>query len=86
MKLKLPIFFNTDETTTLKESGIDYEIEENDIRFVVFYHIDAIAPHLKDGRKYTTVYSCGDCFICNKPISEIEEMIDRAIHHESIMC
>ena len=86
MKLKLPIFFNTDETTTLKESGINYDIEKNDIRFVIFYRIDAIAPYLKDRRKYTTIFSCGDCFICNKPISEIEELIDHAIKHEFIMC
>jgi len=86
MKLKLPIFFNTDETTTLKDSGIDYDIEENDIRFVIFYRIDAIAPYLDKGKHYTQISLGGDVWICPKPMEKVEELIDRAIKHEFIMC
>jgi len=86
MKLKLPIYFNTDETTTLKETGIDYDIEENDIRPVIFYHIDAIAPYLEGGKKYTQISLGGDVWICNKPIEKVEEMIDHAMNREFIMC
>lgn len=42
MRLKLPIYYNTEETDHLFEGGIDADLSKCEIRQVIFYRIDSI--------------------------------------------
>jgi len=83
-KLKLPIFFNNDDTSKKKDLGIETpEMSEFDIREVTFYSISAIAPAKGEGGtyddelKYSIVYvPNGDYFLCCLPITDLEPMVD----------
>jgi hypothetical protein len=73
--LKLPIFYNTDETSALDKMGVDFPLEDCQIRTVIFYHIAAISPYLDGKKEYTYIHSNGDKFICPKPLKEVEALI-----------
>ena len=83
MKVKLPIFFNTEETNLLEDLGIENknteadEFDEYEKRDLIFYSITAIFKYLGED-KYTTILSNSDKFICCLPIEKVEKLIDDA--------
>lgn len=77
MKVKLPILFETEETQTLKDVGIEPSLEDNEINIITFYNINAISKYMEDD-DYTNIYSNGMCFICNLRLDEVEEIIDKS--------
>lgn len=76
MKLKLPVFFHTDETANEFELGVKYNITECEVRQVVFYDITAIAPFFKDGKEFCTIHTPSGSFIARRLMSEVEKLID----------
>jgi hypothetical protein len=76
MKINLPIFFHTDNTSDLLNLSIDYKLSDCEIRQVTFYVINAIAPYIEDGKVYTTIHSNGDNFVCPLNIKEVEKIIN----------
>lgn len=83
MKIKLPIFHNTDTECTLKDLGIEShtELSEKERRDIIFYHINGISEYIdveKSGNQfnYTSIHSNGGEYICPLPIDEVEKIID----------
>lgn len=75
MRIKLPIFFFNDETEKLSDLEINYDLRKSDIREVIFFNIDAIAPCENCGKTYSQIYTSGDVFICQKTIIEVERLM-----------
>jgi hypothetical protein len=76
MKLKLPIYFFTEELIPGSKVVLDEECQELDI---TFYTIDGILPYLnEDGSIFTMIYSCATQFVCPLSPKEVEHLIDRA--------
>ena len=79
MRLRLPIFYNTEETDHLSEGGIDADLSKCEIRQVIFYRIDSICPHYKDykptGR--TLIRSGYSDFICALPVEEVDKLVTK---------
>lgn len=80
MKLTLPILYNTDETQTLRDSGIDYNLEKCTPINVTFYQITAIKRYVdKDTKKvYTTIFANGTEFTTTLHPAKVEKLIDDA--------
>jgi hypothetical protein len=76
--VKLPIYYNTESTTTLSELGIDYNIEDCDTREVIFFQINAIGRYIENDIEGTTIYANGDDLyqFHKKWITEIEDNIN----------
>lgn len=73
-KVKLPIFF-LNKTTELKEAtGIEYDLDENDVRDILFFNIEAISEYSNDDR-YSTIYACGTSFVCAWPMNKLEKVL-----------
>jgi hypothetical protein len=80
MKVKLPIFWHTDESALFSELGIDKDENENEFqdcieRELIFYNITAIYKYLGLDI-YTTIIAGGEKYICTLPIKEVEALID----------
>lgn len=76
LKLTLPILFHTDNTSTLKNVGIDYELEDCETREITFLHINAIAPYKEKGKEYTSIFTNGTEFICVMKVDEVLEKLN----------
>lgn len=77
--IELPIFHHTDESHTLKDCGIDYSIQDCEIRQITFYHISAISPYKEGDKEYGCVHSNGQEFICKWDYETTKRLI-----HENI--
>jgi len=76
MEIELEIFFNTEETSTLKDLDIEYSLEAAEIRKVTFYNINGIAPYFdKDNTEYCSILSNGSEFMCNMKYPELKKLI-----------
>ena len=81
--LELPIFHHTDSTAQAKELGLDYDIEDTQIRPVTFYHINAVSPYsesLEDinNPQLSAIHSNGTEYICPIPYEKLLAKIDEA--------
>ncbi len=64
MILELPIYHHTDGTRTLKGLGLDYQIEDCEIRPITFYHIDAISPYIDNSKEYGSIHTNDSEYTC----------------------
>ena len=81
VSIKLPIFFKTDESHAAEISGKSYSLETHCAkRKIIFYNINAIGPYVEEGtdKRYTSVFSNGDEFICPLSVKEVELIIYEA--------
>lgn len=83
-KVKLPIYWYSEEDGLLADLGIDKKREEDADEFdgavfreLVFYNINAIYKYL-DKEEHTVILSNGEKFICPWPINKVEKLIDDA--------
>jgi len=81
MNLKLPVYYNTSESTKLSELGIkpNYIMRDYETRLIAFYHINAvsIAYDEADGnREYSIIHSNGDTFHCPMTALQVDELIE----------
>lgn len=75
MGIELPILFHTDQTTTFKEVGIDYELSECEVRKMLFININAVSKYLDGGKWYSQIHSNGDSFICTYTYDKVIELL-----------
>lgn len=75
MILKLPIYHHTDGTRALKGLGLDYQIEDCDIRPITFYHINAVSPYFDNGKEYSSVHTNDSEYTCPMTYKDIQEAI-----------
>lgn len=81
MRIKLPIYYNTEETDHLSEGGIDSDLSKCDVREVIFYRIDLIVQYFKDYKQtdHSLIYSGGISFICVFPLWKVDKLIKKEI-------
>jgi len=62
----LPIYFHTNDTTSLRELGIAYKLSDCEIRQMEFFTIGAISDYVDDSidEKLTSIFTNGYEFIC----------------------
>ncbi len=79
MRIKLPIYYNTEETDHLSEGGIDADLSKCDVREVIFYRIDSIVQYFKDYKPtdHTLINSGDGEFICVLPLWRVDELIKK---------
>jgi hypothetical protein len=81
MKIILPVYFQTEETESLKDLGLpEPDVSDYDVRDGVFYNIDAIVPYV-DAQDVvrTEVFAGSHNFICPMSPKEVEALIDEAM-------
>jgi hypothetical protein len=76
-KIKLPIFFNTEETYQKEELGIETSLEEAELKHTTFYSIDVITPYIENDNEYCKIYAGGSEFICSLPVKEVEKLVEK---------
>lgn len=69
--ITLPIYYDTDETSTLERMGVDTPVTAGEIRHVTFYTIDAIAPYIDGEIKCCSIFIGGERFICSQTHEEV---------------
>lgn len=74
----IPIYYNTEDTIRLSDLDIDYNIEDCDIRDVIFLHINAIGRYIEDDIEGTTIYANGCEFISPLKINEVKELYEQS--------
>jgi hypothetical protein len=82
--IRLPIYFDNDNTTKLRDCGIDYDLNKCDIKEVIFYNIDCLEPRNEGG---TFIYSGGDRFLSNLGMEQLNNIIlNERISKSRIIC
>lgn len=87
MKIILPVYYNTSESTKLSELGIkpNYAMRDYETRLILFYNINAIsiAYDEADGnREYCIIHSNGDTFHCPMLALQVEALIDEQLNSD----
>lgn len=77
--IELEIFFNNDDTVTLDRLDLPVRWCDYDVRKVTFFNIDAISPHIEEGRSYSKVHCGGDMFLCNMDYDLLVQKIKNKI-------
>lgn len=77
MEVDIEIFYHSDETAALKDSGVDYSILECDTKIMTFYDIACLVPYQdeKSGEWFCKIFSGGESFIATKSGEEIKKII-----------
>lgn len=81
LKVKLPIYYHTDESSLLDDLGIEQEdsFEKMEVREMIFYNINAIAKYIENEKEVACrIFSNGDAFLCKLLFEEVEKIIDHA--------
>ena len=76
MKITLPVLFPSDETRELDALGLTTDYDQHEHRPFIFYQINGLVEYRAQGKKYTTILSNGDTYICPLPIAEVEAKVD----------
>lgn len=80
MKLKIPVFWHTEESAQKEELGIDTPITDADIRYVTFYTIDSVTDYVdSDTFKCTQFYCHGILYVTPLSREELEKRIDEQL-------
>lgn len=76
--IELDTFFHNEDTSKLEEMGMDYDVDDCDIRKMTFYDIKTIAPYFgnNDDKNYCTVGANGSPFICKITYSQLKALLN----------
>lgn len=77
--LEIEVFFHTDQTTSLRDLDIQYNLSDCDVRKVTFYRIDAIGIFIDDDAdksEYSSIYSSGNTFNCPLKYAELKKLVE----------
>lgn len=75
--LELPIFHHNDQTSSLSELGIDFNVEDCTIKSMTFYSINAIGIDTQDGKDYGLIFSNGDSFTSPLSYEELKKKLSQ---------
>lgn len=74
--IELPIFHHTDETKNFDNIGLEFNLADNaEIREMTFFIINAIAPYLEGEKKYSSIHSNGQEYICSLKYESVKDLI-----------
>lgn len=76
MKVKLPIYFNTDSTQALQNQEIDFDLDICITRIVTFYQITAIVEYFEKDIEYSQIFANGERFYSPLKVKEVEQIIE----------
>jgi hypothetical protein len=75
--IELPIFHHSSSTQTLKEVGLDFKLEDCEIKLTTFFNINALAEYIGDNEEqYTSIFCNGSEFICSLSYNEIKSIFN----------
>lgn len=74
-EIQLPIFFKTEKVEINEEIGINYSLDECEIRLMTFYSVNAVSEHFDNEKEYSMIYSNSDTFVCNMKKHEVINLI-----------
>lgn len=77
MKITLPIYFNTKETSEADRARIDINLSDCEIKDVNFYHIDAVSDYEDEhnNKIISSIHASGSRWICPLTKEEVDEKI-----------
>ena len=78
LPITIPVFFHSDETETAEKIGIEYTVDQSEIRDVTFYVVDAVSTyidHEDDKKVYGRVYSNGSQYITSISYPRLIELL-----------
>lgn len=78
-RIELPILHHNDSTSLLKDIGVEYSLEQCEVRDMIFYHINAISPYYDNDKEYTNIHTNGSEYICPLKIEQVRKVITHAI-------
>jgi len=77
--LKIKCYFNTPETSSLEDLGLDPSIDDAELREVFFFNIDIIKPY-KEKEKWLTIIQVGGAqYITPLKYSELVSLLEKHI-------
>lgn len=75
----LPIFMHTSETATKNKCGIDIDMEDCEVRDIIFFNINAICAYTDDNYSlpspYSEIHANGSEYICALPLEKVKKLI-----------
>lgn len=76
--IELPILWLSEEECERENMGLPLEKKTDHSNTVLhtFFHINAIAPVIVDGKEYTNIYFNGDCVTATVPYDKVKRMIE----------
>ena len=78
IEIELDIYHHNEQTSTLKDIGVDYSLEDCETRKVTFYSIEAISPYIEGKKEFSCVHSNNSEFICVLKYKELKMLISNA--------
>jgi hypothetical protein len=76
-KVIIPIYFHNNTTLRSKNCGIEYNIEDCDIRNVIIYNVNGVSECIENGKLLgTSIFFNGDEFISPLNKNKVEELIE----------
>ncbi|MFZ8461097.1 hypothetical protein ACO1MG_13850, partial [Staphylococcus aureus] len=75
IKVKLPIFWYTEEQIERKDKGEDISLSEVGNKNIMFYHITGMTAYYDGENEYTEILANGDEFICPLTPAEVDRRI-----------
>lgn len=77
--LELPLLYETEETKSLDDSGLDPDISLYVIRPMTFYDISGIGPAKHNDDSRSVVKSDGTTYWADVPYKELKKIVDEAM-------
>ena len=74
----LPIIFNTEKTSKLRDLDIEVDESEYQVLDMYFYNIEAVSPYIKNAHQ-CIILSNGDEFICTLDIEAVLTKIQESL-------
>lgn len=68
----------TDQADSLKDMGMEFSLDQCELRYVIFYHINCISPYLYEGQEYCSIHTNGTEYICRYSVKCVEALLNLA--------
>lgn len=75
LPITIPIFHHNDNTSKLKEMGINYSLTDCDIRKITFYNICAVAIYIEEDKEYANIHTDGSEYVSPLSYEEVNKLI-----------
>lgn len=77
--IALPIFIHTEESAQLQSLNIDFDVADSDVREMIFFNINSIAPYTDDRyhlpSPFSEVHANGSEYICAMSIDKLKQKL-----------
>lgn len=77
--LKINCYFNTPETSSLEDLGLDPSIDDAELREVFFLNVDIIKPYKEKEKWYSIIQTGGAQYITPIQYNELIALLEKHI-------